>query len=690
MSSSNQPPLVLVALAQGPREVACQELIRRGCYAEPVLTEHLPELTRELGSCCVLIDFDTAIDSLPHRLLNRANDPVPMLIFARDVGVAAPLAQADPQYVDVIARPCDWDDVALRVARLLETCAGWNALQRSQRVARMGSWKWDYESDEMQWSDETFRVLGLEPGSFIPSGQTLLSRVHADDRTTVQDKMRWSAKTGKGFSLEHRVSRPDGETVRVRHEGEVSDVDGVLIGTIQDVTSQVESIQSIQQLANLDSLTGLANRRYFLERLDQAILEAQRTGQLGALLYLDLDQFKRINDSLGHRAGDVLLRTVAERIIRQVREHDDVGRLGQLESGLHSISRLGGDEFTVFLPNVTRRGDVERIAKRLLQSLGRPIEIDHREVLVTVSIGIAMFPSHAEDAETLLQHADSAMYFAKDRGRNNYQFYDDSMGTEALRGLLLESNLRRALPEGALSVAYQPRIRVSDGTVCGAEALMRWNDSELGKIAASEFIPVAEESGLIVPLGSWIFETVCEEKSRLNADGAPPIPLSVNVSPAQFVRDDVESMVTHGLRHHNIEPSQIEIEITESLLMQQDQSVANALHTLRSIGVRIALDDFGTGYSSLSYLTQFPIDTLKIDRCLVRDVHSDPNSRGILRALIEMGHSLGMVVVAEGVDCMEQYEILKKLGCDEAQGFLFSQAVPINDFRHLLHHRFDD
>jgi diguanylate cyclase (GGDEF)-like protein len=681
---------VLVALAPGVREHACEELIRRGFYAETVLPEQLSELTRELGASCILIDFDAAIDALPYRLFNRAKDPVPMLVFASDVTVAAPIAQTDPQYVDVVARPCDWDDVALRVTRLLETCAGWNALQRAQRVAHMGSWKWDPESDEMQWSDETFRVLGLEPGSFIPSGQTLLSRVHNEDRPLLQEHLRLAVKSGKAFSLEHRVTLPDGNTVRVRHEGESCGLDGFLVGTIQDITSQVESIQSIQQLANVDSLTGLANRRFFLERLDQAINDARRTGQLGALLYLDLDQFKRINDSLGHRAGDVLLRTVADRIIRQVREHDDVGRLNQFEGGYHSISRLGGDEFTVFLPNVTRRSDVEQIAKRLLHALGRPIEIDHREVLVTVSIGVAMFPSHAEDAETLLQHADSAMYFAKDRGRNNYQFYDDSMGTEALRSLLLESNLRRALPEGALSVAYQPRIRVRDGTVCGAEALMRWNDRELGRIAASEFIPVAEESGLIVPLGSWIFETVCEEKRRLNNDGAPPIPLSVNVSPAQFVRDDVEAMVTHGLRHHGIEPSQIEIEITESLLMQQDQSVSMALHTLRAIGVRIALDDFGTGYSSLSYLTQFPIDTLKIDRCLVRDVHSDPNSQGILRALIEMGHSLGMVVVAEGVDCVEQYEILKRLGCDEAQGFLFSQAVPIDDFRHLLHHCFDD
>jgi len=669
-------------------ESALKELGARGFRVEATLISQLAARAAESSACCVLVDFETAMEEMPEQLTNRSGDPVPILITAADLDAALPLADADPHFIDIVAEPLDWTMVAIRIKRLFESSTALHSLFRSQRVAQVGSWKWDRESDEMSWSDETFRILGLTPGSVTPSGHTLLSRIHPEDREVFLQQIARTEDEGKAFALEHRVVLPDAEVVRVRNEGENSGTDEWLVGTIQNVTQQQESLENFRQLANFDSLTSLANRRHFLERLDAAIEQARRRGHLCALLYLDVDQFKRINDSLGHNAGDTLLRTVANRIVRQVREWDGIAS-AQQEGGYETIARLGGDEFTVFLPDVVRKGDVERIAGALLEALAKPIDINHREVLVTGSIGIAMFPSHSEDAETLLQHADRAMYFAKERGRNNFQFYDDSMGTEALRLLLLESNLRRALPEGTMSVAYQPRIRVEDGAVCGAEALMRWNDEELGKISASEFIPLAEESGLIVPLGSWIFESVCAEMGRITENSDHDLHLSVNVSPVQFVRDDVGAMVSHGLRHYNIQPSQLEIEITESLLLQDHPEVVSTLHDLRSIGVRVALDDFGTGFSSLSYLTRFPIDTLKIDRCLVRDVHSNPNARGILQALIGMGHSLGFRVVAEGVDCSEQYQILRELECDEAQGFLFSQAVPAEDFLNLIPRKFE-
>jgi diguanylate cyclase (GGDEF)-like protein len=590
---------------------------------------------------------------------------------------------------DFVSKPVNWPVLTHRVRYLVRSSRAVQELRRSQvslanaqRLARVGSWHWNAHTGEMLWSDETWRILGLAPGTTDASERQWLTLVHPDDRDRVRDRVRRALEAGGAFALEHRLLLRDDSVKHVLQQGEAVPGEGRdgpwLFGSIQDVTDQRRAQEEIRWLAHYDSLTALANRRFFLERLTIAIEDARERQTGLALLYLDLDQFKRINDTLGHSAGDQLLRSVADVLRSHVRGGDVVGRAADRAAD-YAVSRLGGDEFTVLLLDLPRPELAADVARRILRDLPRPLSIDHQEVSTTASIGIAVYPADGEDAETLVKHADTAMYHAKECGRNNFQFYSPSLNRVSLRTLKLEVALRQAVAAGGLRLHYQPRIRLDTWEPVGMEALLRWTHPELGKISPAEIIPLAEATGLIAPLGDWILDAACAQVRAWIDAGLRPLPVAVNVSARQFALCDLRRTVSEALRKHRLEPRWLELEITESAVLRDDEDVPATLRDLRAMGVRIALDDFGTGYSALGYLTRLPIDILKMDRSFVRDVDSDPSAAGIVRAVVAMAHSLGLCAVAEGVDAPEQARALTALGCDELQGFLVSGALPPNE-----------
>lgn len=445
--------------------------------------------------------------------------------------------------------------------------------------------------------------------------------------------------------------------------------------------------QKIRRLAFRDSLTQLPNRESFRESLDLAVALASRQETLLGLLFVDLDGFKRVNDNLGHSAGDELLRQVAKRFSCAVRLSDRVGHGESDDPGAesdNSVARLGGDEFTVLVNGITRPEDAARVAERLVAALREPIAVGKHEFVIGASIGIATFPIDGDDAEALLQNADAAMYFAKGRGRGCYQFYTQSMNRSSSRRLMIEEHLRGALERGEFSLRYQPLRDASTNEVVAAEALLRWEDPREGFIGPDEFIPIAEESGLIVSLGAWVLREACGQAQRWCDEGFRPIRMSVNLSGRQIRAKGLVESIASILDETKLSPFLLELEITESTIMQDDDLTTHTLQQLDEMGIALALDDFGTGYSSINYLRHFPIRRLKIDRSFVCDLMSDPDAAALTGAIIAMAHSLRVKVVGEGVETEDQARFLRERGCEELQGYLISPPVGSDDFRRFL------
>jgi diguanylate cyclase (GGDEF)-like protein/PAS domain S-box-containing protein len=555
-------------------------------------------------------------------------------------------------------------------------------------MARLGSWEWNVGTGQLHWSNEVRQILGARAEGDVVQLEALLDLVHHEDRKLLRAWFRRASQGRLTSDLEYRCLRPDGEELTVHQQAEaVADEDGEVVwisGFLQDVSDRKRSEERIRQLAYYDVLTGLPNRRFFKENLDRALRHARQSGKPLALLFLDLDRFKTINDTLGHEAGDALLKEAGERLHVCVRATDTVAsaRDGKLHS---AISRLGGDEFTLLLRDLDDAQDAGRVAERILERFSQPFQIGGREVFTSTSLGIAVHPIDGDDVDTLLRNADAAMYHAKDRGRNNFQFYTDAMNVKASRRLDIENNLRRAVQRGELSVAYQPKLDLASGRVTSMEALVRWENAELGKVRPVEFIQVAEESGLIVPIGEWILRTACSQQRQWMDLGYVPVVMGVNLSSYQIRAQRFPEVLARVLQETTVEPAHLELEITESAIMRYEDLSIRALNELKQIGVRLALDDFGTGYSSLSYLKRFPIDALKIDRTFVRDVVGDPDDAAISRAIVAMAQSLGLYVVAEGVETAEQEAFLREIGCDAMQGFHVGKPMPPAEAVSFLH-----
>ena len=443
------------------------------------------------------------------------------------------------------------------------------------------------------------------------------------------------------------------------------------IGIQNDVTERKTHESQLERQANYDTLTGLANRNLFQDRLSQALISSRRNNRGLAVLFIDLDHFKQINDSLGHDAGDLLLTQVATRLTGNVREGD-------------TVARQGGDEFVLILSEIREEDDVPVVAQKILQAMSAPFDINGRELHITCSIGIASYPKDGEDRQTLLKNADAAMYRAKELGRNNAQYYAAEMNLKAMERLVLENGLYHALERNEFLLHYQPQVDLRSGEIAGMEALVRWQHPELGLVSPAMFIPVAEDSGLIVSLGEWVLRTACAQNKAWQLAGFKPISVAVNLSARQFRQPDLAEMVAAILGETGLDPACLELELTESLVMQDVEKTIATLSKLKAMGIKLSIDDFGTGYSSLSYLKRFPIDTLKIDQSFVRDITTDPDDAAIAKTIISMAHDMQLRVIAEGVETEAQKSFLQQRHCDEMQGYLFSRPLPAEMFETLL------
>jgi len=476
-------------------------------------------------------------------------------------------------------------------------------------------------------------------------------------------------------NFESQVYRHDGRIIWITENARaVKNADGSVQffeGTVVDVTERKQHDAELEYQASHDSLTGLPNRSLLRDRIEQAIGKARRDNHLVAVVFVDLDHFKLINDSLGHHVGDRLLLEVADRLMACVRGHD-------------SVARQGGDEFVIVLTEQYDENEIISIVSRLLDAISQPWVDEGQEYGLSCSVGISCFPQDGDDPDALLRCADAAMYKAKASGRSTYHFFTPELNQAISERLELENSLRHALERDEFLVYYQPRIEVASGRIVGAEALIRWNCPDKGLIPPDSFIPIAEETGLIIPIGQWILQEACRQNSAWQCAGLPPISISVNLSPIQFRHAGLVDSVADALAQAGLDPACLELELTESFVMQDAERINIAMQSLKNLGVDIAVDDFGTGYSSLSYLKRFPVDRLKIDKSFVRDIDTDPDDAAIVRAIITLGHALGLKVVAEGVETRAHLEFLQQHGCDELQGYYFSRPIPAVEMAPLL------
>jgi diguanylate cyclase (GGDEF)-like protein len=585
------------------------------------------------------------------------------------------------------------------------------SLAEAQRIAHLGHWDYDWERDTLLWSNEIYQIFGVSKQGFSGTFEDFFRFVHPDDRGLLQQAGQ-ALLTGEQLSLEHRIVRPDGEVrvvqqrlhfifddgrvptedeaeqpndggasseesearnylnyiLSLRGEGAEEQAMGKpvrVVGTVQDVTDRKVLEERLKHQASHDPLTDLPNRTLFLEHLREALARDKRREGRVTVLYLDLDNFKLVNDSFGHPVGDRLLARIASRLTTCVRSQD-------------VVARFGGDEFTFLVEDATEGADnALRVAERVVQALRAPFLLENQEVFITASIGLASSFSQKDRAEDLLSKADTAMYRAKDTSKATYYVFEPSMSVNALEQLSLTSALRRAVDRQEFAIYYQPIIEIATGRTVGMEALVRWKHPERGLLRPSEFLPLAEDSGLIIPLGQWVIDEVCRQ-TRLWQDqlgSSPALRVSMNLSARELQHPMLLQCVLDGLRVHGVDPRGLELEFTENVAMIFEDVLLSTLQELKKSGVTLAIDDFGTGYSSLSHLYRLPIDALKIDGSFIEGLDDDTKARKITRATVSLGRTLDLMVVAEGVQTAEQLVYLQKLKCELAQGNYFSEPL---------------
>jgi diguanylate cyclase (GGDEF)-like protein/PAS domain S-box-containing protein len=450
-------------------------------------------------------------------------------------------------------------------------------------------------------------------------------------------------------------------------KGEVIEV----VGSSIDITERVKMEEKNKYLAYYDTLTDLPNRLLFNDHLNYYLNKAKHNNQLMAVIQLDIDRFKNINDSLGHSIGDQLLQDVAERLKFCLSKEE-------------IVARMSGDEFIILLPRVAKQELITKKVHKIIKTFKQPLMIDDHEFFITISLGISLFPSDGDDIESLVKNAETAMYRAKEQGRNNYQFYSPAMNDKIFERMALENNLRKALKRKEFLLHYQPRVNIETGQFTSMEALIRWRHPDLGLVSPADFIPVAEETGLILPIGEWVLRTACLQNKAWQKAGFPPMRMAVNIAARQFHEQSLLKIISKVLDETGLEPEYLELEITENSIMQNTETTIALLHELKKMGVRLSIDDFGTGYSSLSYLKSFPIDTLKIDKSFVRDITNNPDDAAIATSIITLAHSLNFNVIAEGVETGEQFSFLKEQLCDDVQGFYFSKPLSAEKFEKTI------
>jgi diguanylate cyclase (GGDEF)-like protein/PAS domain S-box-containing protein len=619
---------------------------------------------------------------------------VPILIMT-GLDDAESIAHAYEQgATDFITKPLNPMILSYRVRYMLRGSHTLDALIKSearlglaQRIAKIGNWEWRPDTNQFTASAELCRLMGIRSQDFAGTFDAFIQLVHAEDRDRVNEALKRILSERVPCDIDHRLVLPNGADFTVNLQAEAV-FDHQLkalsvVGTAQDISERKQSEQEIHRLAYFDSLTGLPNRVLFKDRLTQALLHARRYRTTLATLFLDLDRFKVINDTLGHNVGDLLLKSVADRLAESVRHSDSVSRSVEKEEN-YSFARLGGDEFTVLLTNLREVHDAGKVARRIVEAMAKPFSIEGNEIFVTVSVGIAIFPVDGDSVDALLKNADSAMYHAKEEGRNNFQFYSNTLNAAANERLILEGELRHAVDREEFVVFYQPQIDLRTGGIIGAEALVRWQHPQRGLLPPAEFLPAAMDTGLIRAIDEWVLRTACRHNQTWQQRGKMPVRISVNVSNSLFHGNTLLPVVAEALNQTGLTPACLELELTESIAMRNVDASIAMLTTLKAMGVLLSIDDFGTGYSSLSYLQRLPINMVKIDQSFIQEILTQARPAPIVRAIIAMAHSLNLLVLAEGVEQEAQRTLLLEQGCDQAQGYLFGRPMPADAFAALL------
>ncbi len=550
----------------------------------------------------------------------------------------------------------------------------------TQHIAGIGSWRWDTEHNGFSISSALAQMLGMDSNESCDHLAAFLEHIHTEDRDLARDIISSAANGAPLQPIDYRLVSDNRPTIIVHQEiGLAQDNEHILLGTVQDITQQRAAERRIRQLAYSDKLTGLASRAYFYKHLEDVIKAAERRNERFALLFIDLDGFKDVNDSLGHDVGDDLLKVIADRLQSVIRDTD-------------FVARLSGDEFCIVVDNVNDQYAAADVATRCLQDLNQSVMLAGQDLRPRCSIGIAHFPDDGDDLNTLIKAADTAMYAAKSAGKHRYAFYQPDLTSAAELRLRMEHDLRLAIEREQLELYYQPQVNLKSGRMSGVEALIRWHHPELGLISPADFIVIAERIGLITQIGDWVLKTACAQAAQWreqleNSDFS----IAVNISPLQFKDEALIDTVRQELSNSGLEPGALELEITETVVQTSEDDNFETFNTLRQMGIKIAIDDFGTGYSTLASLKSLPVDCLKIDRVFITDILDDQNASILLGTIVGVAHALGYSVVAEGVELSEQVSVLQGIGCDIIQGYYFSKPVPADkipqlaatDFRRL-------
>jgi diguanylate cyclase (GGDEF)-like protein/PAS domain S-box-containing protein len=602
--------------------------------------------------------------SLEAEIVDRAGNVRPYALSGK------PLRMGGQTYMVGVAR-----DITLRKRTEQQMARAKERLDLALSGSRLALWDWDLKNDKVYFNESWASLLGIAPRESTFAGDDVAGWTHPEDRPVFAAALGNAVKgVSDEFDCEYRVTHSSGDWIWIHSRGKVTQRDDAghalrMTGTSHNISKRKRAEERAEYLATRDALTGLPNRVLLHDRLEQCIFNAARNQVGFAFMFIDLDRFKTINDSLGHQVGDELLKRVAARLTACVRATD-------------TVARLGGDEFAVILENLDDDDDegAQQVAEKMIAAMGAPMLIDNQHLSTSCSIGISLYPNDGRDSASLMKNADVAMYYAKEKGRNNYQFFSQDMNSRAQERLSVENYLRLALRRNELTLHYQPRVKVGGGELVGVEALIRWQHPRRGLLMPERFIGVAEDSGLIVPIGEWVLQNACEQLRDWQRV-KPGLKLAVNLSVGQVA--DGERLcraVESAVRSSGIAAESLELELTESHLMQDIAEKSAFLRRLGDLGVGLAIDDFGTGYSSLSYLKTLPVDSIKIDSSFVRDIGADANDEAIIRAIVAMAHSLHLSVVAEGVETAAQLEALRDLGCDEYQGFFESGALAAREF----------
>jgi diguanylate cyclase (GGDEF)-like protein/PAS domain S-box-containing protein len=556
----------------------------------------------------------------------------------------------------------------------------WRDLERyglASRATGDAMLDWDLVTDQLWRSEDYERLLGRSDSEVGTNVAAWFEHIHPDDRARVQEQLLALIKSaGNQWSDEFRLLRTDQKVVHVFARGYISRAeDGSarrMNGVLQDITERKEQEERTRFLADHDELTELPNRSLFRQALNKALQRAERSGKMLSILFFDLDRFKNINDSLGHDAGDEVLRAVAERLTACVRKID-------------MVARFGGDEFAVLTEGLTAEDQASTVARKILETLSKPMILAGRQYRPAASIGISTYPTDGRDVQSLLKNADIAMYRAKEEGRGTFQFYSEMLNTHSVQRLEFESNLSNALNNHEFVLYYQPKVDLATGRVAGLEALIRWVSPQLGFVPPGDFISIAEETGLIVPIGRWVAQTACVQNRAWQKGGLPQMRIAINISARQMADKGLVEFIAETVRKTGLTADSLELEITESAVMSNQEHAEKVLNELKGLGFHLTMDDFGTGYSSLAYLKRFPFDSVKIDQSFVRGIPESKDDEAIVEAIIAMAHSLQLKVVAEGVETKEQFDFLRTLGCDQIQGYYFSKPIPSNEIVMLLY-----